>query len=93
MPLINENRIIVSYGLKYLRETKHLGLNALIEASDVKKNDIDVYHLGFILGPTINSSGRLESAKYALDLLLEKDYNVALEKAKKLRELNYERQD
>lgn len=93
MPLINENRIIVSYGLKYLRETKHLGLNALIEASDVKKNDIDVYHLGFILGPTINSSGRLESAKYALDLLLEKDYNVALEKAKKLRELNYERQE
>ena len=93
MPLRNENRIIVSQGLKYLRETKHLGLNALIEASDIKKNEIDVYHLGFILGPTINSSGRLESAKYALELLLEKDYSVALEKAKKLRELNYERQE
>ena len=92
MPLKNENRIIVSQGLKYLRETKHLGLNALIEASDIKKSEIDVYHLGFIIGPTINSSGRLESAKYALELLLEKDYSLALDKGKELRELNYERQ-
>ncbi|OLR64518.1 single-stranded-DNA-specific exonuclease RecJ [Peptoniphilus porci] len=92
MPLKNENRIIVSEGLKYLRDTKHRGLNALIEVSNIKKNDIDVYHLGFIIGPTINSSGRLDSAKDALELLLENNYDLALEKAKKLRELNYERQ-
>lgn len=92
MPLTNENRIIVSEGLKLLRTTKDLGLNALIEAADIKKEEIDVYHLGFIIGPTINSSGRLESAKEALELFLEKDYSVALEKAKELRDLNYERQ-
>ena len=92
MPLTNENRVIVSEGIKLLRESKDLGLNALIEAADIKKDDIDVYHLGFILGPTINSSGRLESAKEALELFLEKDYSIALEKAKELRDLNYERQ-
>lgn len=92
MPLTNENRIIVSEGLKLLRTTKDLGLNALIEAADIKKEEIGVYHLGFIIGPTINSSGRLESAKEALELFLEKDYSLALEKAKELRDLNYERQ-
>lgn len=93
MPLVNENRIIVSQGLKFLRESRHVGLNALMDASDIKKAEVDVYHLGFIIGPTINSSGRLESAKDALEILLEKDYDTALEKAKKLRELNYERQE
>lgn len=93
MPLKNENRIIVSEGLKYLRNTNHVGLNALIEASNIKKNELDVYHIGFIIGPTINSSGRLESAKDSLELLLEKDYDTALDKAKRLRELNYERQE
>ena len=92
MPIIDENRVIVSEGLKKLRETKDFGLNALIEAADIRKNEIDVYHLGFILGPTINSSGRLESAKEALALFLENDYSKALEKAKLLRDLNYERQ-
>lgn len=92
MPIINENRIIVSEGLKKLRETKDIGLNALIEAADIRKGEIDVYHLGFILGPTINSSGRLESAKEALELFLESDYSKALDKAKLLRDLNYERQ-
>lgn len=92
MPLTNENRVIVSEGIKLLRETKDVGLNSLIEAADIKKDDIDVYHLGFIIGPTINSSGRLESAKEALELFLEKDYSIALEKAKELRDLNYERQ-
>src|SRR5699024_2862890 len=92
MPLTNENRIIVSEGLKLLRTTKDLGLNALIEAADIKKDEIDVYHLRFIIGPTIYSSGRLESAKEALELFLEKDYSLALEKAKELRDLNYERQ-
>lgn len=92
MPIIEENRVIVSEGLKKLRETKDFGLNALIEAADIRKNEIEVYHLGFILGPTINSSGRLESAKEALALFLENDYSKALEKAKLLRDLNYERQ-
>lgn len=93
MPLIDENRIIVSEGLKYLKSTKHVGLNALINACDIDKDKLDVYHLGFIIGPTINSSGRLDSAKNSIKLFLEKDYNLAFEMAKGLRELNYERQE
>lgn len=93
MPLKDENRIIVKYGLDYLRETKHFGLNALIEAASIDKDTIDIYHIGFIIGPTLNSSGRLESAKEAIDLLLEIDYSQALEKAQKLRNYNSERQD
>lgn len=92
MPLRDENRCIVTYGLKALRTTNHVGLNALMEASGVDKDLIDVYHIGFIIGPTINSSGRLESAKEALDLLLEDDYSKALSKAKNLREYNSNRQ-
>ena len=93
MPLKDENRPIVFYGLKSLRETSHVGLNALMEASSVDKDLVDVYHIGFIIGPTINSSGRLESAKEALSLLLEGDYSLALDKAKKLREYNSNRQN
>lgn len=92
MPLINENRIIVSNGLRYLNNTSDIGLSALIKSAMLEDKKIDVYHLGFILGPTINSSGRLEDASIAIDLLLEKDENKALEKAKYLRGLNVERQ-
>lgn len=92
MPLINENRIIVSNGLRYLNNTSDIGLSALIKSAMLEDKKIDVYHLGFILGPTINSSGRLEDASIAIDLLLEKDENKALEKAKYLRGLNIERQ-
>lgn len=93
MPLKDENRVIVKYGLEALRNTNHVGLNALIEAASIDKDLIDVYHIGFIIGPTINSSGRLESAKEALDLLLEDDYYKALQKAQKLRNYNSNRQD
>ena len=92
MPLINENRIIVSNGLRYLNNTSDIGLSALIKSAMLEDKKIDVYHLGFVLGPTINSSGRLEDASIAIDLLLEKDENKALEKAKYLRGLNVERQ-
>lgn len=92
MPLINENRIIVSNGLRYLNNTSDIGLSALIKSAMLEDKKIDVYHLGFVLGPTINSSGRLEDASIAIDLLLEKDENKALEKAKYLRGLNIERQ-
>lgn len=92
MPLIDENRIIVYYGLEKLNQTTNLGLRALIEQSSLKDKKIDVYHIGFIIGPTINSSGRIEDAKIALKLLLEKDYSKALEIASYLRDLNQKRQ-
>ena len=92
MPLMDENRILVYYGLEKLNETTNLGLKALIEQSSLKDKKIDVYHIGFIIGPTINSSGRIEDAKIALELLLEKDYSKALKTAAYLRELNQKRQ-
>lgn len=92
MPLIDENRIIVSEGLKYLNNTKDIGLRSLIKSTNLEDKKIDVYHLGFIIGPTINSSGRLKDASMAIDLLLEKDEKKALEKAEYLRNLNVERQ-
>lgn len=91
MNLVDENRAIVSEGLKYLNSTDNKGIKALIDACSIE-GAIDVYHIGFIIGPTINSSGRLESAEMALDLFFESDYEKALSMAKELRELNQKRQ-
>ncbi|OLS01673.1 single-stranded-DNA-specific exonuclease RecJ [Tissierella creatinophila] len=88
--LIDENRIIVKHGLNLINNTKNIGLKALIEVSGIK-NKISTYHLGFIIGPTINASGRLETALLALDLLLCKDEITAYEIAENLRALNEER--
>lgn len=92
MPLINENRDIVAKGLEILNSTEDIGMKALINESGLNGKKIDVYHIGFIIGPTINSAGRLESADYALKLLLSDNNDEALQKAKYLRHLNTERQ-
>ncbi|WBW50651.1 single-stranded-DNA-specific exonuclease RecJ [Peptoniphilus equinus] len=91
MELVDENRAIVALGLERLNQTEHIGLRAIKEACDIK-GLIDAYHIGFIIGPTINSSGRLDHAARALDVLFEMDYTKALELAQDLRELNRERQ-
>lgn len=91
--LIDENRIIVKKGLELLNNTKNIGLKALFEETEVKDKKINVYTLGFVLGPSINASGRLEQAFWALELLLTEDENKAKELAKKLNELNKERQE
>lgn len=91
MSLVDENRILVSEGLKYLNNSQNLGLRALKEACSID-GEIDVYHVGFILGPTINSSGRLESAEMALNLFFQEEYAEAISIAKNLRELNQKRQ-
>lgn len=88
--LVDENRIIVKYGLNLINKTENIGLRALMEATEVKL-PMSTYHLGFIIGPTINASGRLESAYKALELFLSDDMDQALELAKYLREVNDER--
>lgn len=93
MPLIDENRIIVKYGLEYLNESNNTGIRSIIKASGIEGKILDVYHIGFIIGPTINSSGRLESADIALKLLFEDNEEDALKKATYLRELNAKRQN
>lgn len=89
--LVDENRIIVKKGLELLNSTSNIGLKALIKESGISEKNIGVYHLGFIIGPTINASGRLDSALLALELLLCNDINIATEMAQNLRKLNEER--
>ncbi len=88
--LIDENRIIVKEGLDLINNTNNLGIKALIDVSGIK-NKMASYHLGFIIGPTINASGRLDTALLALDLLLSKDEAQAYKIAEDLRALNEER--
>ena len=91
--LQGENRMVVQYGLKMIKNCKDVGLNALIDACKIDKNNIDSYHIGFVLGPCINASGRLDTAKRAMELLCETDREKADILAKSLKELNDERKD
>lgn len=91
--LVDENRIIVKEGLKLINNTNNIGLKELIEVSDLKDKDISVYHLGFIIGPSINASGRLDTAMNAIELFLTKDLDRAKTVAKDLKRLNDERKE
>lgn len=91
VPLIGENRIMVSAGLKRLGETRRTGLLALMEVAGVK-GPIGVFEIGFQLGPRINASGRLGDAMASLALLLCSDFEKAKAQARKLDECNRQRQ-
>ncbi len=90
--LVDENRIIVKNGLKHLNNTNNLGLKCLIEETGLNEKEISVYSLGFVIGPCINASGRLEFAGIALELLFTNDEEKAKALSKKLNDLNTERQ-
>ncbi len=90
--LQDENRIIVYHGLKMLNNTTNLGMKALIKEVGLSDKNINAYHLGFIIGPSINASGRLEKADYSLKLFLSQNENEAFELAEYLHRLNIERQ-
>lgn len=91
MDLQGENRTIVKKGLLAINNTQNIGLRALINESGLTGQEIKAYHIGFILAPCINASGRLEIAKHALDLLCTKNETEARELAEKLVHLNTER--
>ena len=91
MSLTDENRIYVKEGLKLLQCTRNVGLRALMKCNSLEGKSLGAYHLGFVLGPCINATGRLKSAQEGLSLLLEKDEAAALDKAKKVVELNASR--
>lgn len=93
MDLTGENRILVKEGLKMINHTTNCGLRALIRANGLEEAEISSYHIGFVLGPCINASGRLDTAKRALKLLLAKDDKQANELAIQLKELNDERKN
>lgn len=91
--LVGENRIIVKEGLKIINNTENIGLKALFKETGLDEKEISVYALGFVIGPSINASGRLEQAEWALKMLLSENEKEATELATKLNELNKERQD
>ena len=93
MELKGENRILVKEGLKRLRQTDSPGLNALMEAAGIRKEALSSYHLGFVIGPCLNASGRLQTAVLSLRLLQCRDPRQAEELALRLRQLNEERKD
>ena len=93
MDLTGENRILVREGLKRLQKTTHPGMSALIEANELARDTLSAFHIGFVLGPCINASGRLATAKRALALLDTKDQALAMERAAELKELNDERKE
>ena len=93
MPLKDENRIVVKEGLKRLAFTKNLGLRKLIEKNALDPAAITAYHVGFVLGPCLNASGRLQTAQMAVSLLLSQDGEEADRLAGALKDLNDQRKD
>ena len=93
MELKDENRILVKEGLKRLRKTVNPGLKALMEVCGIEPEMLSAYHLGFVLGPCLNATGRLDTAERALELLRSREHNAALIAARELKDLNESRKN
>lgn len=93
MDLVGENRIFVKEGLEMLKRTNNPGLKALIECTGIDKDHLCSYHIGFVIGPCLNASGRLDTAKRALALLRAKTKKEADILAGDLKALNDNRKD
>lgn len=93
MELKDENRIFVKEGLQMLSRTQNPGLRALIACTEIERDKIRSYHIGFILGPCMNATGRLDTAKRALRLLRTRDKKEAEMLAGDLKALNESRKD
>lgn len=91
MELKGENRSTVYHGIKAIENTDNIGLNALLARNELKGKPLSCYHLGFIIGPCLNASGRLDTAGRAIELLMETDEAKALAMANELVELNGQR--
>lgn len=93
MELKDENRILVKEGLKRLKKTQNAGLKALMEVNGLESANLNVYHLGFVIGPCLNATGRLDTAKRALELLQSMTKVDAMSAARELKELNDSRKN
>ncbi|MBE5893352.1 MAG: single-stranded-DNA-specific exonuclease RecJ [Lachnospiraceae bacterium] len=93
MELKDENRIIVKEGLKRLKNTRNQGLRALMEVNSIEPGKLSAYHLGFVLGPCLNATGRLDTAKRALELLQSESKVDAMSAARELKDLNDSRKN
>lgn len=93
MELKDENRILVKEGLKRLKNTKNQGLRALMEVNRIEPDRLSAYHLGFVIGPCLNATGRLDTARRALELLQSRTKAEAMSAARELKELNDSRKN
>ncbi|MCD8260418.1 MAG: single-stranded-DNA-specific exonuclease RecJ [Bacteroides sp.] len=93
MPIMGENRILTYHGLKQLNSNPSVGLKAIIDVCGLNDRGITVSDIVFKIGPRINASGRIQSGKEAVDLLIEKDFSQALEKSNQINQYNETRKD
>ncbi len=93
MELVDENRILVKEGLKRLRKSRNPGLRALMEVNGIEMDKLSAYHLGFVMGPCLNATGRLDTAKRALELLQSGTKAEAMCAARELFEMNDSRKN
>ena len=93
VPIMGENRILAYHGLKQLNSNPSVGLKAIIDVCGLTDKDITVSDIVFKIGPRINASGRIQNGKEAVDLLTEKDFSLALEKAGQINQYNETRKD
>lgn len=93
VPIMGENRILAHHGLKQLNSNPSVGMKAIIDVCGLGDKEITVSDIVFKIGPRINASGRIQNGKAAVDLLTEKDYSAALEKAEQINQFNETRKD
>jgi single-stranded-DNA-specific exonuclease RecJ len=93
VPIMGENRILAYHGLKQLNSNPSIGMKAIIDVCGLSEKEITVSDIVFKIGPRINASGRIQNGKEAVDLLTEKDFSVALEKAGQINQYNETRKD
>ena len=93
VPIMGENRILAYHGLKQLNSNPSVGLKAIIDVCGLAEKELTVNDVVFKIGPRINASGRIQNGKEAVDLLTEKDFSTALEKAGQINQYNETRKD
>jgi len=93
VPVVDENRILAFHGLKQLNQNPSVGLKAIIDICGLSGRDISMSDIIFKIGPRINASGRMENGKESVDLLVEKDFSIALREARHINEYNEQRKD
>ena len=93
VPIMGENRILAFHGLRQLNANPSIGLKAIIDVCGLSEKDLTISDIVFKIGPRINASGRIQNGKEAVDLLVEKDYCLAHEKANRINCYNETRKD
>ena len=93
VPIMGENRVLTYHGLKQLNSNPSVGLKAIIGICGLSEKEITVGDIVFKIGPRINASGRIQNGKEAVELLIEKDFSSALEKANLINQYNETRKD